>query len=213
MKYIIFFLFISNLYSCQEKKISSIDKCEQLRLKASLCLNKGLSDAQNSKLDSAIYYSELAYQCDSTNVGILETRLSAYSQNRMYKEALKTINKLSSINKLDSSKEAYSFLKVGYFMALDEKGYQDSIKSYYNYVSKKFDEHKDEKNFRSKYPVYFEPKVLLEYYFNGKESALAILNKFPSEYKLDELNDLIRITNTPPKNMILNYLYIKDTIR
>lgn len=209
MKYLVALLLINCLYSCQEKEVNTISECEFLRIKASKCLNRDL----NSKLDSAIYYSELAYKCDSMNIDILETKLGAYFQSKKYKGALETINKLFYLNKSDSARDVYAFYKVGYFMVLNEKKYQDSIKHYYDYVNEKFYEHKSEENFRSLYPVYFDPKVLLEYYFKGKESALEILNKFPSEHKLDELDDLIRHTNTPPKNMILNYLYIEDTIK
>ena len=77
MKYFVFFLFISCFSSCQEK-IGKIDKCEYLNIKAQQYLNRDLSEPQNPKLDSAIYYSELAYQCDSTDIDILETKLSAY---------------------------------------------------------------------------------------------------------------------------------------
>lgn len=207
MKYFIFFLSISCLSSCQEKRVNG---CECLNMKAQQYLNRDLSETQNPKLDSAIYYSELAYQCDSTDIDILETKLSAYFYKKDYKKTLKIVNKLSSLKKSDSAKEVYAFFKVGYFMVLDEKKYQDSIRNYYDFVSKKFDEHKSEENFRSKYPVYFDPKVLLEYYFNGKESALEILNQYPSEYKFNEIDGLIRFTNTPPKKMILNYLNIES---
>ncbi|MXV37653.1 hypothetical protein GO491_03005 [Flavobacteriaceae bacterium Ap0902] len=213
MKYLTVLLLISCLSSCQEKTSNSINKCEFLNLKAQQYLNRNLSSSPNPKLDSAIYYSELAYLCDSTDIDILETKLSAYFYKKDYKKTLETVNKLSSLKKSDSANEIYAFFKVGYFMILDEKKYQDSIVDYYNYVSRKFEKHRNEKNFRSKYPVYFDPKVLLEYYFNGKESALEILNQYPSEYKFDELDDLIRLTNTPPKKMILNYLYIEDTIQ
>ncbi|MDO5655064.1 MAG: hypothetical protein Q4G27_02870 [Flavobacteriaceae bacterium] len=182
-------------------------------MKAQQYLNRDLSSPPNSKLDSAIYYSELAYQCDSTNIDILETILSAYFYKKDYKKALETVNKLTSLKKSDSAIDVYAFFKVGYFLVLDEKKYKDSIKNYYKYVSKKFDEHKSEENFRRKYLVYYDPKVLLEYYFNGKESALEILNQYPSENNLDELDDLIRYTHIPPKKMILNYLYIEDTIQ